>query len=155
MSFLQFKRHRIYDLRVAMIDKTSNGFNLCHHKNFWPSTLIVYSKGSQLGIHVPPGAYLPVCRVLLQPLQWCSVDCVINHERDVREEQKYMYVARTSNYRVISSGDIYCCLLPRCEDLRTCRSGFPIATKWCCVQDVKVVQSSVFTQRTCDRCGSL
>ena len=29
------------------------------------------------------------------------VDCMIYHERDVREEQKYMYVARTSNNRVI------------------------------------------------------
>ena len=33
--------------------------------------------------------------------------------------------------------------------------GFPIATKWCCDQDVEVVRSSAFTQRTCDRCGSL
>jgi len=24
--------------------------------------------------------------------------------------------------------ELYCCLLPRCEALRTCRSGFPIAT---------------------------
>jgi len=39
-----------------------------------------------------------------------------------------MYVALTSNNRVISSGDFYCCLLPRCEALRICRSGFPIAT---------------------------
>ena len=23
---------------------------------------------------------------VLQPLQWCCVDCVIHHERDVREE---------------------------------------------------------------------
>jgi len=30
--------------------------------------------------------------------------------------------------RLISSGDPYFCLLPRCEALRTCRSGFPIAT---------------------------
>jgi len=30
---------------------------------------------------------------------------------------------------VISSGDLYCYLLPRCEALRTCRSGFPIATQ--------------------------
>ena len=29
--------------------------------------------------------------------------------------------------------------------------GFPIATKWCCDQDVEVVPSSAFTQRTCDR----
>jgi len=66
--------------------------------------------------------------MLLQPLRWRCVDCVIHHERDVREEQKYMYVARTSNNRVISLGDLYCCLLPRCEALRICRSGFPIAT---------------------------
>ena len=66
--------------------------------------------------------------MLLQPLRWCCVDCVIHHERDVCEEQKYICVVRTSNNRVISSGDLYCCLLPRCEALRTCHSGFPIAT---------------------------
>ena len=38
--------------------------------------------------------------------------------------------------------ELYCCLLPQCEALRTCRSGFPIATKWCCDQDVKVVPAS-------------
>jgi len=37
----------------------------------------------------------------------------------------------TVTTRVISSGDLYCCLLPRCEALRTCRSGFPIATEVC------------------------
>ena len=66
--------------------------------------------------------------MLLQPLRWCCVDCVIHHKRVVHEEQKYMHVARTSNNRVISSGDPYCCLLPRCEALHTCHSGFPIAT---------------------------
>ena len=72
-----------------------------------------------------------IVKALLQPLRWCSVDCVIHHERDMREEQKYMYVARTSNNRVISSADLYCCLLPQFlfEALRTCRSGFPIATQ--------------------------
>jgi len=67
----------------------------------------------------------------------------------------FIYVARTSNNRVIMACELYCCLLPQCEALRICRSGFPIATKWCCDQDVEVVRSSVFTQRTCDRCGSL
>jgi len=57
--------------------------------------------------------------------------------------------------REIATHDLYCCLLLRRESLRTCRSGFPIATKWCCDQDVEVVPSSAFTQRTCDRCGSL
>ena len=85
--------------------------------------------------------------LMLQPLWWCCVDCVIHHERHVREEQKYMYVARTSNNRVISSGDLYCCLLPRCEVLRTCRSGFPIAT-------LRIQQNQCFAlfqrRRLCD-----
>ena len=34
----------------------------------------------------------------------------------------------TVTTRVISLGDLYCCLLPLCKALRTCRSGFPIAT---------------------------
>jgi len=33
----------------------------------------------------------------LQPLRWCCVDCVNHHERDVREERKYMCAARASN----------------------------------------------------------
>ena len=32
-------------------------------------------------------------------LRWRFVDCVIHHERDVREEQQYIYVAQTSNKR--------------------------------------------------------
>ena len=31
---------------------------------------------------------------LLQPLRWCCVDCVIQHERDVREEQHHTYMWR-------------------------------------------------------------
>jgi len=30
--------------------------------------------------------------MLLQPLRWCCVDCVIHHERDVREEQHHTYM---------------------------------------------------------------
>jgi len=40
----------------------------------------------------------------------------------------HIHVAWTSNNRVIAARDLYCCLLPQCEALRTCRSGFPIAT---------------------------
>ena len=32
--------------------------------------------------------------VLLQPLRWCCVDCVIRHERDVPEEQHRTYMWR-------------------------------------------------------------
>jgi len=38
------------------------------------------------------------------------------------------YVARTSNNRSTTACDLCCCLLPRCEALRTCRLGFPITT---------------------------
>jgi len=82
--------------------------------------LLIFSKWAQPNIkHVV---------LVLQPIGWRCVECAIHHERDVREEQRHIYVARTSNNRVISSGDPYCCLLPQCEALRTCRSGFPIAT---------------------------
>jgi len=40
----------------------------------------------------------------------------------------HLYVVWTSNNRVISLGDVYCCLLPQCEALHTCCWGVPIAT---------------------------
>ena len=40
----------------------------------------------------------------------------------------YIYVERTSNNTVIAAHDRHCCLLPQREALRTCRSGFLIAT---------------------------
>ena len=39
-----------------------------------------------------------------------------------------IYVARASNSKRDCKHDLYCCLLPQCEALCTCRSGFPIAT---------------------------
>ena len=39
-----------------------------------------------------------------------------------------IYVARASNSKRDCEHDLYCCLLLWCETLRTCRSGFPIAT---------------------------
>ena len=39
-----------------------------------------------------------------------------------------IYVARASNSKRDCEHDLYYCLLPQCEALRTCRSGFPIAT---------------------------
>ena len=66
--------------------------------------------------------------MLLQPIRWCCVDCVIHLERDMRENNTIIYVARASNSKRGCEHDLYCCLLPRCEALRTCRSGFPIAT---------------------------
>ena len=39
-----------------------------------------------------------------------------------------IYVARASSSKRDCEHDLYCCLLPRCEALRTCHSGFRIAT---------------------------
>ena len=72
--------------------------------------------------------YWSWCIILLQLLLWNCLDCMIHHKWNVREEQKYICVAWTSNNRVIAACDLYCCLLPRCEALCTCHSGFPIAT---------------------------
>jgi len=32
--------------------------------------------------------------LVLQPLRWCCVDCVIHHEWDVREEQHHTHMWR-------------------------------------------------------------
>ena len=61
--------------------------------------------------------------MLLQPLRWCCIDCVIHHERDVREEQHHTYMWR--EHAIIECSwhgkkALYCCLLPQCEALRTC-----------------------------------
>jgi len=50
----------------------------------------------------------------------------------------YIYVARTSNNRVIMACELYCCLLSQCEALRICRSGFPIATPLSAKGHVKI-----------------
>jgi len=62
----------------------------------------------------------------------------------------HIYVARTSNNKVILSGNLYCCLLPQCEAL------FRNATKWGYDQDdVEIVPGAASTKRTCDWCGLL
>ena len=49
--------------------------------------------------------------VLLQPLHWRCIECVIYHERDLRKNNTHIYVARTSNneglWHVISI--VACC----------------------------------------------
>ena len=85
---------------------------------------------------------------LLQLLRWRRAKFVVHHERNVREEQQHIYVARTSNNRVISLGELYCCFLPQCEALRTCRSGFPIAT------ELNVICGQIWMQFELQNCPS-
>jgi len=53
--------------------------------------------------------------------------------------KKNTHVARTSRNKMSTTRDLYCCLVPQYEALRTCCSALPITTKWCFDQDVKVV----------------
>jgi len=65
--------------------------------------------------------------MLLQSFRWCCAECAVHHKWNVHKNNTHIYVARTSNNRVILSGELYFCLLPQCEALRTCRTGFEIA----------------------------
>ena len=50
----------------------------------------------------------------------------------------HIYVVRTSNNSLISTGDLCCCLLPHCETLCTCRSAFPSATQERCLLVIRM-----------------
>jgi len=55
------------------------------------------SRPANAGTRKPRGLTLPAQDSMLQPLRWRCVDFAIRHERDVREEQKYICVAWASN----------------------------------------------------------
>ena len=95
------------------------------------------------------------------PLYCCnlSIGVVSNLQfttnRMCMKNNTHIYVAQTRNNREIAVHDLYCYLLPQCEALCTWRSGFLIATKWCCDQDVMVMPGADFTKRMCDWCSLL
>jgi len=96
----------------------------------WPG----YEGGARCNLHrknMQPVWFIAKKEVMvLQPLSWRCVESTIYHEWDVREEQRTnKCVMRTSNNIVLLSGDLYCCLLPQCEALRTYPSSFPMATQ--------------------------
>jgi len=66
--------------------------------------------------------------MFLQPLRWHCIECVIHHDGICVKNNTHIYVAWTSNNRLIMPCDLYCCLLPQCEALCTYCPGFPIAT---------------------------
>ena len=80
-----------------------------------------------------------------------SVSVVLNvrfaTNRMYVKNNTHIYVSQTSRNRMSTTWDLYCCLLPQCdcEALHICCPGFPITTKWCFDQDVKVVPGVTFT----------
>jgi len=83
---------------------------------------------------------------LAQPFCKCcnhSVSVVLNvriaTNRMYVKNNTHIYASQTSRNRMSTTWDLYCCMLPQCEALHTCRLGFPITAKWCFDQDLKVV----------------
>ena len=68
--------------------------------------------------------------MLLQPLRWCCVALIVSFTKNGMcvKNITIIYATRASNSKRDCEHDLYCCLLPRWEALRTCCSGFPIAT---------------------------
>jgi len=65
------------------------------------------------------------------------------------EQNTHTHVVWTSNNRVISLGNVCCCLLPQCEALYICCWGFSITTKWCYDQNVNAMSGATFTKKMC------
>jgi len=137
-------------------DKLENCAQCCFNKfdcRLFISTFIEIAFYLSLSISV-------ISKNLAQP--WCkccslSVNTVLN----VRFTTNGMgmmnntQVARTSRNKMIMTWDLHCCLVQQWEALRTCCSAFPITSKWCFDQDVKVVPGATFTKITRNRCCSL
>ena len=70
-----------------------------------------------------------------QAKRWCcnlsgGVALIVwftTNEMCVKNKNMYTW-SEQAIIREIATNDLYCCLLPRCEALRTCHSGFPIAS---------------------------
>ena len=67
-------------------------------------------------------------KVVLQPLRWCCVDCVIHLKRDVREEQKYVCVEQASNNKRDCGAWSLLFLAATVRNFELMPLGFPIAT---------------------------
>ena len=147
--------HNIFCYKMAP-DKLENSSQCCFNKfdcRLFISKFIEIAFFLSLSLSV-------ISKSLAQP--WCkcyslSVSIVLN----VRFTTNGLFMmnnthaVRTSRNRMITTYDIHCCLVQQWEALCTCYSAFPITTKWCFDQDVKVVPGATFTKRTCSRCGSL
>ena len=103
----------------------------------------VWALPHHTGAQYCAGANASVKQEVLRALKFCNLSggvalivwfilngiCVKNNT--------IIYAARASNSKRDCEHDLCCCLLPWCEALRTCRLGFPIATKCCMLKRIK------------------
>ena len=88
---------------VISIVSCSHGAKLCAHaaQDFWSqqngAVIRMWRSCGVQPSHKECAIGVVRCKkegMLLQPLRWCCDDCVIHHERDVREEQHHTYMWR-------------------------------------------------------------
>ena len=137
-------------------DKLENVVQSCFYKF---ACRLFISKFSQFAFYLCHSLSIVSKSLVLPCCKRCSLS--VNVVVNVRFTTKGMcvknntHVSRKSRNKMSTTWDLYCCLLPQCEALRTFCSAFPITTKWFFDQDVKVVPGATFTKRTCNGYGSL
>jgi len=124
------------------------------------SLIASYLYQSLLSLHLLASFSLNSFKNPAQPCYKCcslSVNLVVNVRFTMNGMcvENNTHVAWTSRNKMSTTWDRYCCLLRQWEVLRTCCWAFPVTTKWCFDQDVKVVSCITFTKKRYNRCGSL
>ena len=91
--------------------------------------------------------------------RWCCCNLFVvialnvwftTNEMYMKNKPIYIYMARTSNNKVIAAHYLYCYLMLQYETLHTCRLGFPIATLGLglCTRGPKSIHQASFCQST-------
>jgi len=80
--------------RIQRLEWPGNSLDLDPIKNLWNFMKNKVSEKHPSSLDALQTAIELVWVRVLQFVRWCCVDCVIHHERDVREEQHHTYMWR-------------------------------------------------------------
>jgi len=135
-------------------DKLENGAQCCFNRFVWR---LFISEFSQFAFYLSLSLSV-ISKNLAHSFCKCcslSISVVVNLRFTTNGMcmKNNTHVARTRRNKISKTWDLYCCLVPQCEALRTCCSAFLITTKWCFDQDVKVMPGISFTKITSNGCG--
>jgi len=131
-------------------DKLENGAQCCFNKF---DCRLFASKFSQFAFYLCISLSV-VSESLAQPCCKCfslSISFVVNvwYTTNGMCVNNNTHVAQRSRNKMSTTWDLYCCLVPQCEALRTCCSAFPITKsnaltrmwRWCQVQSSHWIES--------------
>jgi len=113
-------------------NKFENGAQCCFNK--FDCRLFI-SKFSHFALYLSL-SHSVISKSLAQPFCKCcslSISVVLNVRFTTNGMcvMNNIRVGRTSRNKISLTWDLYCCLVPQCQSLRTCCSAVPITTKWC------------------------